>query len=253
MSNAAFTTSESALIGHLTGLAARFKALAVEESSLAGWIADALRPYVDDLVVCDPKHNALISRSGNKDDNADAFKLCRLLRLGELTPVYHADQGHRVDFKIAVQQYLAFRRDHARLKSQIKAKYHQAGVMRVTGTAVFSKTHRGSYLYKLPTTARRTIVEHLYEQLDSTGQLRQKARANMVALGRRYAEIAQFQRVTGIGVVGAHVFSACIQTPHRFATKQKLWRYCRLGIIERSSAGKPLTYKRLDRSGSGAL
>lgn len=195
VSNAVFTTSEAALIGHVTGLVARFKSLAEEESSLVGWMADALRPYVDDLVVCDPKHNALISRSGNKGDSADAFKLCRLLRLGELTPVYHADQGHRVDFKIAVQQYLAFRRDHARLKSQIKAKYQQAGVMHATGTAVFSKMHRDSYLDKLPTTARPTIVEHLYEQLDSIGQLRQKARANMVAFGRCYPEIAQFQRV----------------------------------------------------------
>ncbi|MCY4160125.1 MAG: hypothetical protein OXF48_10980 [Bacteroidetes bacterium] len=48
----------------------------------------------------------LINRGGNKDDVTDALKLCRLLRLNELKEVYHADAGHRVDFKIAVQQYL---------------------------------------------------------------------------------------------------------------------------------------------------
>ncbi len=102
--------------------------MAVEESSLVGWIAGALRPYVTEVIVCDPRHNALISRRGNKDDYTDAVKLCRLLRLGELTPVYHPDHEHRADFKIAVQQYLAFRCDHATLKRQIKAKYHQTGL-----------------------------------------------------------------------------------------------------------------------------
>ena len=75
----------------------------------------------------------------------------------------------------------------------------------------------------------------------------------MVELGKRYPEISQFERVPGIGVIGAHVFSAYIQTPHRFATKRKLWSYCRLGILERSSGGKSWAHKRLNRSGLGAL
>lgn len=75
----------------------------------------------------------------------------------------------------------------------------------------------------------------------------------MVELDKKYPEIQRFQRVPGIGVVGGHVFSAFIQTPHRFATKQRLWKYCKFGISERSSAGKSLAYKRLDRSGLGAL
>lgn len=32
-----------------------------------------------------------------------------------------------------------------------------------------------------------------------------------------------------------------------------LWRYCIFGVLERSSCGKPLAYKHLDRSGSGVL
>ena len=93
----------------------------------------------------------------------------------------------------------------------------------------------------------------MYKRLDALGKLWQEARTTMIELERRYLEITQFQRMPGIGVVGAHVFSAFIQTPHRFATKQKLWRYCQLGVVERSSAGKPLVYKRLDSSGQRAL
>ncbi|MDE2644418.1 MAG: transposase [Bacteroidota bacterium] len=217
---------------------------------LAGWIASALRPYVTQLIVCDPRHNPLISR-GNKDDGmAD---LCRLLRLGELVEVFHPDQDHRVDFKITVQQYLRFTRDCAGLKSQIKSKYQQAGLVHVNGMQVFTKKHRASYLNQLPTNARRSMMENLYEQLDAMDVLQKKARSSMVELGKHYPEIARFQRMPGIGVVGSHVFSAFIQTPHRFANKRKLWQYCGLGIRQRSSAGKPLAYQRLDRSGSGIL
>lgn len=248
-----FSTSEAGLIHHIHEIAAHEKYLAVEESSLARWIAGALRSHVTELVVCDPCQNALISRSGNKNDVEDAHKLCRLLRMGELRPVYHSDVSHRVDFKIAVQQYLSFREDRASVKKQIKAKYQQAGVVRTVGTKLFHSTQRSHYLRQLPSKTRREIVANLYSSLDATGALRKKARAAMIKLGRRYPEISQFQRMPGIGVVGAHVFSAFIQNPHRFATKQRLWRCCRLGVIKRSSAGKPLAYNRLDRSGRGPL
>jgi hypothetical protein len=94
----------AALIGRVTEFSADNKYLVVEESSLAGWIAATLHPYESELIVCDPRHNALISRDGNKSDLVDAFKLARLLRMDELRPVYHSDVLHRVDFKIAVQQ-----------------------------------------------------------------------------------------------------------------------------------------------------
>ena len=158
-----------------------------------------------------------------------------------------------MDFKITAQQYLRFTRDLASLKSQIKSKYQQAGLLHVGGIQVFTNKHRVSYLKQLPTNARRSMIENLYEQLDATEALQKKARTSMVEFGDRYPEIAQFQRMPGIGVVGSHVFSAFIQTPHRFANKRKVWQYCGLGIRQRSSAGKPLAYQRLSRSGSGAL
>lgn len=54
-------------------------------------------------------------------------------------------------------------------------------------------------------------------------------------------------------MIGAARFAAYIQTPHRFSSKRKLWRYCRLGITERSSDGKRLGPRRLDRTGLGCL
>jgi transposase len=75
----------------------------------------------------------------------------------------------------------------------------------------------------------------------------------MVQLGQPFPEIARLRTVPGVGIIGAHLFVAYIQEPTRFDTPQQLFRYCRLGIRERSSDGKPLGYQQLDRSGHGVL
>jgi len=168
-----FPPAETALIRYVTELPASSKHLMLEEFSLAGWIASALRPYVTELIACDPRHNVLISH-GNKNDHRDAVDLNRLLRLGEFVEVFHSDQACRPDFKIAVQLYLRVRTNHARLKAQIKAKHHQAGVVDVRGAEVFTRTHRGSHLDRLPTKARREIIAYMYDRLDATGEMQKR-------------------------------------------------------------------------------
>ena len=44
------------------------KRLALEESTLAGWLSRNLRPHVKQLIVCDPRRNRLIAADGDKDD-----------------------------------------------------------------------------------------------------------------------------------------------------------------------------------------
>ena len=65
----------------------------------------------------------------------------------------------------------------------------------------------------------------------------------------KYPEIKEFKKMPGIGEILSHVFDAFIKTSHRFTNKRQLWRYCRLGIIDHSSDGKPL----LGRSGISEL
>ena len=98
----------------MASLPGKHKYLALEESSLLGWIAKVLHPYVTEVIVCDPLHNAWISRGGNKDGVTGVIELLCLLRLGELKSVYNADEDHRADFKIAVLQFLRVRNVYAR-------------------------------------------------------------------------------------------------------------------------------------------
>ena len=65
-----------------------------EEGTSAAWLYDLLQPHVAQVVVCDPRRNALL-KAGNKNDRVDARKLSDLLRAGLLTPVYHGQSGVR--------------------------------------------------------------------------------------------------------------------------------------------------------------
>jgi transposase len=80
-----FPTAESERIPRVDAIDARVKRLALEECTLARWAARRLDPYVDEVFVCDPRENPLISRRARKSDRADAYALCRLLRLGRRT------------------------------------------------------------------------------------------------------------------------------------------------------------------------
>src|SRR6266851_5118203 len=50
----------------------------LEEGTWAAWLYDLLKPHVREIVVCDPRKNALM-KEGNKSDKIDARKLADLL------------------------------------------------------------------------------------------------------------------------------------------------------------------------------
>src|SRR5215831_14475584 len=54
-----------------------------EEGTWAAWLYDLLQPQMHQVLVCDPRRNALL-KEGNKSDKIDAQKLANLLRTGML-------------------------------------------------------------------------------------------------------------------------------------------------------------------------
>ena len=248
-----FPTSEQNIIKALKAIKARNKHLTLEEGNLAYWAAQVAAPHVVEVIPCDPKENALIYRGPQKNDKVDTRKLCRLLRLGELKRVYHPESDERAIFKAAAQHYMDLRDQQIALKQKIKAMYYHWGVIDVAGEAVYSTAKRNDYLRQIKHLDIRNQVSRLYSVMDQTESMQERALKAMKQLGRKYPEIQQFKKIPGIGEILAHFFDAFIQTPHRFANKHRLWRYCRLGVTDRTSDGKPLGFKRLDRSGVSEL
>lgn len=248
-----FATSQARLLRHIARIEAEPKIVTVEECPLAGWVARTLNPHVSKVFVCDPRENELISTHVNKGDSQDTYALCHLLRLGALKEVYHSSDDDRTVFKAAVRHYLDLRSQVVALKNKIVAKYQSWGIFKDWGFSWYAPDGREHYLEELPRRDLRELVENLYRVLDTTQQAKDRAHERMCHLGQRYPEIREFKKIPGMGPVGAHIFDAFIQTPYRFGSKSKLWRYCKLGIRQPSSAGRSIGGEGLDKRGVGEL
>lgn len=246
-------TSEIELIKALDAVPAGRKVVTVEESTLAGWVARTLRPRVDEVVICDPRCNKSIQQDPQKNDERDVEELSRLLWLGQLRGIYHAQDDDRAVFKTLMQQYLDMRDEQVRLKLKLKAKFHLWGITQVDGTQVYAAGHRQDYLRRIRDESVRRQMNRIYALLDESLRLEADTFKEVVARGSRYPEIAEFAKVPGVGPVGSHLFDAFIQTPDRFDAVPKVWRYCQLAVTDRSSDGKPLGFRRLDSHGNPEL
>jgi hypothetical protein len=92
-----------------------------EEGTWAAWLYDLLQPQVAQVLVCDPRRNALL-KEGNKSDKVDAHKLADLLRTGMLRPVYHGEHGLRTLRELG-RIYQTLSQDLNRVMNRIKALY----------------------------------------------------------------------------------------------------------------------------------
>jgi hypothetical protein len=82
---------------------------------------DLLKPRDANVLVCDPRKNALL-KDGSKSDRIDARKLAELLRGNHLSPIYHGENGVRT-LKELARSYLTITKDLTRVMSRIKAVY----------------------------------------------------------------------------------------------------------------------------------
>ena len=251
--NRCFITSENNITDALKAVKAKKKYLVMEAGPLANWVAQTASDYVTRVFISDPRENALIYKSSVKYDKIDTKKMCRLLRLNEFKEVYRPESDQRAIFKAAVQHYLDLGHQLTALKNKIKAMYRQWGVIDIFTKSVYSTSGRDKFLKQLNHHPIYLQLKRLYDLMDHTAAIKDDAEKSMIALGRNYPEIKEFKKITGIGPVGAHTYDAFIQTPHRFARRNRMWKYCRLGVTDRSSDGKQLGYKRLDKSGIGEL
>jgi hypothetical protein len=143
-----------------------------EEGTSAAWLYDLLKPHVANVLVCDPRKNALL-KDGSKSDRIDARKLAELLRGNHLSPIYHGENGVRT-LKELARSYLTITRDLTRVMSRIKAVYRSWAIP-CAGAAVYRPRHRAEWLAKIVEPGVRQRAERFYRQLDALKPLQQEA------------------------------------------------------------------------------
>jgi transposase len=205
----------------------------LEEGTWAAWLYDLIKPHVTELIVCNPRRNALL-KEGSKSDRIDARKLAELLRSNMVRSVYHGEHGVRT-LKELARSYLTISKDLLRVMTRVKAIYRSWGIP-CAGKQVYAEGYRGEWLGKIQEAGVRRRAELYYQQFDALRTLRQQVRRELLAEGKKHEAWKLLRAIPFIGPIRAAVLIALMQTPHRFRTKRQLWTYSGFGIETHSSA-----------------
>jgi len=214
-----------------------------EEGTWAAWLYDLLKPHVTEVVVCDPRRNALL-QEGNQNDRVDARKLAELLHHNQLRSVYHGDHGLRT-LKELVRSYLTITQDLSRVMTRVKAIYRSWAIP-CTGKQVYAPRHRAECSGR---SANRECA--------ASGVLLPAARcAANPAPGSAAGSAGGEQETPSLETAlrdsldrsdPGRVLLGILQTPHRFRTKRQLWTYGGVGIETSSSADHRVVDGQLER------
>jgi hypothetical protein len=210
-------TKASTLLDFLHGLRGELH-VTLEEGTWATWLYDVLKPHVHEIVVCNPRRNALL-KEGSKNDKVDARKLSELLRAGLLRAVYHGENGLRSLQELA-RSYEVVSKDTMRVMNRIKALYRSWGVT-CAGTQVYSRRHREQWLNKITQPGVRRRAELFYQQLDGLQALRRTVRGEFLAESRKHQAVKVLRQIPFIGPLRAAQLVALMQTapvPEQAAT-----------------------------------
>jgi hypothetical protein len=103
--------------------------------------------------------------------------------------------------------------------------------------------HRAAWLRKLKNTALSNQLLMLWIGYDATAKQSRMAKQQLINLSKRYPIIRLWQQLPGVGIIRAVTIFAYIDTPWRFRKKNKLWKYCGIGLQRTASGtdkkGKP--------------
>ena len=211
------------------------KHLAFEEGPMAGWLYRNLNKKVDKLIACDPRRNKLICSDGDRDDKIDAVKLASLLRGGYLRAVYHSDNNERAQLKHWVSLYHDRVHDAVRNINKIRARCRMHGV-RIARLVLRAAAHRLKWLSELKQPALTKQLKMLWIGYDATAKQARIAKQQLIELSKDYDIIRLWKELPGIGIIRATTLFAYLDTPWRFKKKNKLWKYCGVGL-QRTTSG----------------
>ena len=213
----------------------RPRKLVIEEGPLADWLHRNLSPRVDEMIVCDPHRNALISKDGDKYDGLDWRKLAALYRGGFVKAVHHPQSLERSLFKQHVQLY------HDRVSHRVSEA--QKIIWRVRRLGVFIRQKdlidhglRKEMIARLPgDEIVRKDVDLLLEGFDLAMKQVHEMRRRLIELAKKEPMVEAFRAIPGVDWVWAATFLVFVDTPFRFKSKEKLWKYLGIGLERRQS------------------
>ena len=198
------------------------KILTFEETTTAQWLYVELRSCVDEIVICDPYRNHLLSE-GAKTDRLDAERLVQLLKAGLLKPVFHSG-GELIGLRKLVSGYEDLVQMGVRLKNQ------RSALFRAQGKAKREK--------KLEDPVEVFVLKGIDQQIEGYETEKERYEKEIGRQGRKHTMIGHLDALSGIGPIGAIKIAARVVDAKRFKDKGCWLSYCGLIRHEKLSGGK---------------
>lgn len=203
------------------------KILTFEETTTSQWLYVELKEYVDEILICDPYRNHLLSE-GAKTDELDAIKLVQLLKANLLKPVFHS-AGNYIDLRKLVSGYEDVVKAGVRLKNQRSSLFRAQGK---------EKTEK-----KLTHRLESFVLEGMDRGIEAYESEKSRYEQEMERQRKKHLMIRNLDGIFGIGVIGAVKIVARVVDARRFEDKGKWLSYCGLVRHEKLSGGKSYGWK----------
>ena len=209
------------------------KILILEECSLASWLYRNLQGYATEIAVCDPRRNSLIYKDGDKADDLDAADLAALHRGGFTRLVHHPIDENRQ----ALRDVVALYHDRVRQKVREINKFYAAcyGHGWMVAKKDFLHPDRRQKCFDLLPNNLREQLEILAVGVDSVVYQAQQARKLLIRRARKFETIKNWNELPGVSWIRSSTLFAYLDTPWRFKTTKRLWKYCGVGLCRFAS------------------
>lgn len=198
------------------------KILTFEETTTSQWLYVELKGCVDEIVICDPYRNHLLSE-GAKTDRLDAERLAQLLRAGLLKSVFHS-----TDQLIVLRKLASGYEDL--VKTGVRLKNQRAALFRAQGKAKKEKD--------LEDPAEVFVLRGITQQIEAYETEKKRYEGEIQKLGRKHVMIRHLDQLSGIGSIGAFKIAARVVNADRFKDKGRWLSYCGLVRHEKLSGGQ---------------
>jgi transposase len=224
------------------------KRVVFEEGPLSGMIQDALKDLCEEVISCDPAHNALIAQAEDSNDERDATRLAKLAQLKAVRRVYVPEEPYRTLRSLMVYDH-RLARNGTMTKNRIQALCRRQGLSR-RSKAAYCGRKRKELLEKMSNGALRWQMESLFRLLDETRKERIGARRVVGQWARKIRVIGRLESIPGVGPITARTLAGWIADPGRFKSRNALSSYGGLGLGQGWTAWKPISPARASKRGN---
>ena len=222
----------------------------IEATGNAAAVAEVLSPYVDRIVIANPKQVHMIAHAKVKTDTIDATVLAKLYASGFLPEVWVPDP-ETLALRRQVTRRTQLVRQRSRLKNLIQSILHAHLIPPCPhGNLVGISGRKWLARQILPADEQVAIERHL-ALIGQINEALTVVEANIAVHALNDPTIRRLMTLPGIDVTVAASITAAIGDIRRFSDPQKLVAYLGLNPSVRQSGEGPAYHGRITKQGRG--